>query len=349
MINNIKLHNFQSHRDSYLEFDKGINVIMGQSNQGKTAVLRALNWVVNNKPSGLAFKSHNSEKKDVCAVTLSINGHEITRKKNDSINSYEIDSSVFSTLGNSIPVEVSSAIGMTGINIQTQFERHFLLMDSPGEVGRTVNKIVNLEIIDSLISSINSKVLSINKEYEIKKEELNIIYQKLDKFKDLDFIENSVNEIVELNSKLNRLKDEVFALFHLRNELNKVEFIISENETESLDLETDLNILRELWIQYNSALEVKKAVTDDVNKVGIAEQQIVEFEKVVDLEQDRDALKNIIDIFIEKVDDIKRLKDIVTKFKSLSIKDREVAVENAEVEFNEFIKVNGCPLCNRKG
>ena len=349
MINNLKIHNFQSHKDTCLEFDKGINVIMGQSNQGKTSILRALNWVISNRPSGLAFKSSFSDKKDLCSVILNINNQEITRKKNDNINSYEIGSSVFNTLGNNIPIEVSTAIGMSGINIQTQFERHFLLMDSAGEVGRTINKIVNLEIIDSLISNLNSKVLSINKEYEIKKEELEIIYQKLDKFKDLDFIEDSVNEIIELSSKLNKLKDQVFALFHLRNELNKVEFIINENETESLDLEVDVNSLRELWIQYNSALEVRNAVLEDKNKLIALDLQITKYEDIIALENDRNNLKVVIDNYIEKVDGLKKLKDVIIKFQSLSIKECEEAVEQSENTFNEFMAINGCPVCGRKG
>jgi len=47
MINSLTIQNFQSHKNTTLEFDNGINIIIGQSDSGKTAIIRALNWVIN--------------------------------------------------------------------------------------------------------------------------------------------------------------------------------------------------------------------------------------------------------------------------------------------------------------
>ena len=184
MIQSLKIKNFQSHKDTFLEFSTGINVISGQSNNGKTAILRALNWVITNRPQGIAFKSNFSDKKETCRVSLIINDIEITRERNNSINSYQIGSSLFTTIGNDVPSEVISAINISDINCASQFERHFLLMDSPGEVGRTINKVVKLDDIDALISNISSKITSTNKELEIKKQDLDKLNLSLEKFKD---------------------------------------------------------------------------------------------------------------------------------------------------------------------
>ena len=73
MIQSIRLQNFQSHKDSYLRFSNGINIISGQSNNGKTSLLRGLNWVITNRPQGIAFKSIFSDKKEICRVSLIIN------------------------------------------------------------------------------------------------------------------------------------------------------------------------------------------------------------------------------------------------------------------------------------
>jgi len=56
MIKYLQIQNFQSHKDSLLEFDPGVNVIVGSSDSGKTAVIRALRWLVWNRPSGDAFR-----------------------------------------------------------------------------------------------------------------------------------------------------------------------------------------------------------------------------------------------------------------------------------------------------
>jgi len=58
MIKQLTIKNFQSHKKTKLEFSDGVNIIIGQSDSGKTAIIRALNWVVNNKPSGDSFRSH---------------------------------------------------------------------------------------------------------------------------------------------------------------------------------------------------------------------------------------------------------------------------------------------------
>ena len=48
----IEIHNFQSHADTVVEFDRKFNVIVGESHQGKSAILRAIRWVAEGKPSG---------------------------------------------------------------------------------------------------------------------------------------------------------------------------------------------------------------------------------------------------------------------------------------------------------
>ena len=61
MIKNLLLKNFQSHIDSKIEFDSGFNVICGSSDSGKSALLRALMWVIANRPSGDSIKNWNTD------------------------------------------------------------------------------------------------------------------------------------------------------------------------------------------------------------------------------------------------------------------------------------------------
>ena len=57
MIQSLQINNFQSHKYSVMELHKGVNVIIGPSDSGKTTILRALRWLVWNRPSGDAFRS----------------------------------------------------------------------------------------------------------------------------------------------------------------------------------------------------------------------------------------------------------------------------------------------------
>ncbi len=44
-LTEIKLENFQDHKDSTISLTNGINLIVGSSDAGKSAILRAVNFV----------------------------------------------------------------------------------------------------------------------------------------------------------------------------------------------------------------------------------------------------------------------------------------------------------------
>lgn len=45
-ITNLLIENFQSHSRSEFDFGKGLTVIIGPSDNGKSAVLRAMRWAL---------------------------------------------------------------------------------------------------------------------------------------------------------------------------------------------------------------------------------------------------------------------------------------------------------------
>ena len=54
-IEKVILENFQSHKFTSVEFDRGLNIIVGASDSGKTAILRAIKWALYNDPAGDYF------------------------------------------------------------------------------------------------------------------------------------------------------------------------------------------------------------------------------------------------------------------------------------------------------
>src|SRR3972149_6947265 len=350
MIQSLKINNFQSHKDTFLEFSTGINVISGQSNNGKTAILRALNWVITNRPQGIAFKSNFSDKKETCKVSLIINDTEIVRERNNSINSYQIGSSLFNTIGNDVPSEISSAINISDINCASQFERHFLLMDSAGEVGRTINKIVKLDDIDALISNISSKITSTNKELEIKKQDLDKLNTSLEKFKDYDLIENLVNKIVEYDTKVKTIENRVKLLSYIVTEGVRVEAIITSIENKYDGLEEEIKSLEQLWLDYNtnSALisDLKKIATNIKeldSRIGVSEAILKHGEPLQEIENN--VIKYLSTSYV--LDKIKNLiKDWNSYFESMKKDEKLIIVYKNE--FDALLKEIGiCPLCER--
>ncbi|GAF15365.1 DNA double-strand break repair Rad50 ATPase [Bacillus sp. JCM 19045] len=82
------MENFQSHQDTSIQFDQGLNVIVGQSDSGKTAVLRGLRWALFNLPRGTDFLKVGA---DFVRVTVTLtNGTKIVRERTSSKNRYKI-------------------------------------------------------------------------------------------------------------------------------------------------------------------------------------------------------------------------------------------------------------------
>ena len=350
MIKSLLIENFQSHKNSYLEFSDGINVICGSSNNGKTAIIRALNWVISNRPQGLSFKSSFADKKDTCKVILEINNQKIVREKSASINQYEVGSSLLGTIGNDVPSEVVSAINMSDINIQSQFDKHFLLLDSAGEVGRTINKIVKLDNIDELISNVSSKITSTNKELEIKKKDLDKLYIDLEKFKDFDSIENLVNSVIDYAKKITDSTNIINSLQHIINSVLIAETEIEKIEKEYNGIEDRINNLEQNWIKYHTNIKIVKDLRGLVISINKEEESINKSENIIQNEIVIDKFQEQLIKYISVKDVHFRLGYIIEEWEDRTdkIKNIDKLIEKDETEFNNLLKEFGCPLCLRK-
>ena len=82
-IKNLRIINFQSHKNTTMNFSNGLNVIVGESDVGKTAIIRALKWVLFNEPKGASFINRDS---DECIVEINYSdGISLIRKRNKKI------------------------------------------------------------------------------------------------------------------------------------------------------------------------------------------------------------------------------------------------------------------------
>lgn len=87
-ILDVRLENFQSHLDSQFTFADGLNVLIGQSDSGKTAVIRGIRWALFNQPRGTDFIRAGS---DFVRVTIQFeSGDRLIRERTASKNRYMI-------------------------------------------------------------------------------------------------------------------------------------------------------------------------------------------------------------------------------------------------------------------
>ncbi len=116
-IERITLENFQSHQSTEIAPAPlgGLTVIIGPSGHGKTAVLRALRWLLYNQPQGTGFMRKSAQMVKV-AVELA-DGSVITRRRTAGTNQYIAVTEgsgrqVFEGFGTDVPLEIQQLTGV---------------------------------------------------------------------------------------------------------------------------------------------------------------------------------------------------------------------------------------------
>lgn len=156
MIDSIHLKGFQSHQDTLIEFCPGVNLILGQSDHGKSSILRIVEWVRTNRPKGSSFlqRGYTGE----TSGEISINGLKVKRYRTEkSTGGYIVGKERFEVTGGDVPSEVTTVLGLDDINIQAQLDSHFLILDTPGIAAKYLNALTKLDILVTASEKLKSK------------------------------------------------------------------------------------------------------------------------------------------------------------------------------------------------
>ena len=171
VLESIELRNFQAHEHRRVDFSPGVTTIVGPSDVGKTAIIRALRWVCQNTPQGTAFVRTGEP---VADVRLCVDGHMIGRRRaRTGDNVYDLDGREFKAFGYSVPDPIAAVLNVSDVNFQDQLDQSFWLSLSAGEVSRQLNAVVDLTIIDSSLEEVNRRFRSASQLVETRKEILN--------------------------------------------------------------------------------------------------------------------------------------------------------------------------------
>ena len=155
MLERIRIQNFQKHERLQIDLHPAVTTIVGPTDAGKSSVIRAIKWVALNQPSGDAFVRDGA---DGTAVKLMVDGKTITRRRGGSRNEYRLDDNEYKAFGADVPKPVTDVLKITGVNFAMQLDAPFWLSETPGEVSRQLNAVVDLGVIDDVLSGIGSAV-----------------------------------------------------------------------------------------------------------------------------------------------------------------------------------------------
>ena len=142
-ISKIYLLNYQIHTKTILKLSKGLNVLFGESDQGKSSIIRGIEWVLCNRPLGDGFRKHNTDK---TIVGILKGNDKIVREKSKNLNGYILNNEKpHSATRSSVPEDISSALNLSEANIQPQHETFFLVHLSPGQRSKILNEVAAIK------------------------------------------------------------------------------------------------------------------------------------------------------------------------------------------------------------
>lgn len=357
MINRLRINNFQSHKFSELDFSKGVNVIAGKTDSGKSAILRSLNWLINNRPSGDSYIKKNEEE---CSVELTMSNDEesfseIIKTKNNNQHTYimrkcEVGEDdiieTYKAFGTDVPEDIKKAINFNELNIQKQIDPPFLLSKTSGEVARFLNKIVELDNIDASQKNIEK----IHRKEKNKKELLE--EQLFEKNKEKEELSWIIAAEIEF-STIERNKNKEIGIM---NDLRKIGEIIDEYEVVKNKLDSCINFDEEsesIIDNIQKDIVKKDKIINDIQNLNFIINEIIYTNKKIStISFDKTAVVDIEEIeknnnyIIERVDMLEKLESILNRVKVLenSISNAISTQEELQKELKNIMP-DICPVC----
>ena len=210
MLNSVHITNFESHAHTQVDFSPGVNVVVGLSDMGKSALFRAIQWALFNRPAGDAFIRRGTRNASVSVILDDGDDtHLVERSKGKSVNHYGLDDQTFEAFGQDVPDEIRRAINMDrGTNVQGQMDPMFLLQSSAGEVARHLNDVAGLDEIDQSLSYLQSQQRRATNDHKRAAASLESLNADLDAYEYLDAIAAELSECEDWQQDLDRLYNE---------------------------------------------------------------------------------------------------------------------------------------------
>ena len=355
-ITKVHLENFQSHKKTSLEFDRGLNVILGNSDSGKTAILRAIKWALYNEPQGDYFIMQGQNQ--VLVEIEFSNGAIIKRLKSSSKNDYYLklpnqEEQKFEAFGRSVPQEIINITGMykmslnddktSILNIADQLEGPFLLNQVPSVRASAIGRLISVNYIDDALRDTvrQNKTVNTNiRNLEKSKTELEEEIAKFDYLKDLEKkyeeLKSIRDEISIKEDKLKLYKKLSYSFKEIDNEINSINIDISKLP----DLELLSSIVTEL-VTLNFKNNYYINFNDKLNKLDMS---IKNANLYLNNFKDFSSLEDIKDKLNECVTDFNRLNAINLEYMNLSNEITEksnfvnslVSFLNVDYTYNEL-------------
>jgi DNA repair exonuclease SbcCD ATPase subunit len=338
-ISRIILENFQSYKYEEIDLKPGLNIILGSSDSGKSAILRAISFVLYNYPkNNTLIHQGTSEVK----VTLEFSdGVSVTRIKDElgDKNAYVVSTAdgktiTYDKVDKAIPEEVKKVLNnppedeLNGfISYADQFSKMFLVDLSPTDLPRSLSILTGIEILEESAKELMSSYKSLEKQTRTEQNNYVKLLNELNSYSYIEEYSDKLENVTKKLKELNKLEKEL-------SELSKYSFSgsLTTNDNDLMALNNGILVLDDLLNKIKKA----HATINEYDKLQIF--NLVSKTKYI--QQDIIFLENVLVSIKSSFDNIKLTQSQIEEYTALcDIQNKITKIKNNGEKFTQEYKL----------
>jgi exonuclease SbcC len=368
----VRIENFQSHEDTEFELSPGINLLVGSSDAGKSAVLRAINLAYHNQPRGNDFIRQGCDEARVhiwwndgcylCRIKGEHRNAVLIKDKDGFEEGYE-------RIGATLPPEVLAVLGNPPIDEESgpiayadQHQPLFLVTLSSSELPRTISRLTGIDDFEEAAELLNKKANTANRQIKDSTKRIENYNEQLKTYDSLDAQLNHMDKMEHLSEQIDEISDVVTNARNLKQNYDDL-MEMGRVANTALKEATKISVLSTYLPEIQSTLKTLSAaqkLSKDYETLSIRENEAIKVLKECDIilgAKPQKITAKIDDILltISQARDFKKLyDDLIELGKKLNkeyIKETETLATYQE-EYNKAIvemRDTGlwCNICQR--
>ncbi|MDN5324143.1 MAG: hypothetical protein PWQ67_2597, partial [Clostridia bacterium] len=350
-IQEIVIENFQSHAKTVVKPAPNgqLTVLTGQSDSGKTAILRALRWVFYNSPNNTDFIRVGAKFARV-TVTFS-DGASVTRwRSQGGINRYIVDGDVLEGFGTGVPLEVIDATGVKELtigdmsfclNLAEQLDGPFLgkSVSAPAR-AKVLGKLAGTEEIDYAGKMLGTDLYRRNQEEKRVANELHGIKDSLREYDYLPAMQERIIRLEEIVTKTKSITNKKDSLIQLKNKLQLIDEAIG-NVQQVINRYQNIELIEIMLGNIENNKNRQDQLLKNKVKFSTLNEGINQAQSVLNLTKNIPVAENLLVGITDKFSKKQFLESLDTKLKDLdfSINDtRQILESLADLgQLNELV------------
>ena len=354
----LHLKDYQAHKDTTIDFTPGLNIIIGESDMGKSSILRALRKLVRDIPAGKDFINKDATSTKLSLVVVDDIGQEYTivRQITPSKNLYYLNEQEFGGFGREIPEEIQNTLEMFLVELENSekidlhfFDQHdapfMVARGSAGTRSKLLGRIAGLHTLDRGIVAVNKDIRAGNSVLKTKSMDRDELQEKVDRSRDTSMDHKlheackvQLQEIVEELNKLTKLQDLQERFLDIVDDGKKTKKSLNNLP----DIDVNFHAIRE-DLQQLTKLQKFYTALNSID-AQITSLPTIELEIDIDFSKIR---KNI-----QKLAKLRKLHEtsasIDDQIKTLKATEFDVDIEKAQKEWIiTLAKLKICPMCKQ--